>query len=156
MKFYLLAGDQEDNGSVVEDLNAMYNTLSNAGFTDEELFLLTHNDGQHSEWYWAREFPDGYEWLFSNSTATPAGEESPVIRVRISPNPADHMLRVDLPVGLIQPMLQIYAFDGRLIQPPTLIQCKEINVSYLKTGTYIFNILSEGRILNSQKVVITE
>ncbi len=156
MKIYLLAGDQEDSGSVVDDLNAMYNTLSNAGFEDEELFLLTHNDGQHSEWYWAREFPDGYEWLFSNSTATPTGEESPVMRVRISPNPADSVLRLELPAGLIEPMLQIYAFDGRLIQPPTLIQGNQVNVSYLKRGTYILNILSEGRILNSQKVVIAE
>lgn len=156
MKIYLLAGDQEDNGSVVDDLNAMHNTLSNAGFEDEELFLLTHNDGQHSEWYWAREFPDAYEWLFSNSTATSTAEESPGMRVRISPNPADSVLNLELPTGLIQPMLQIYAFDGRLIQPPTLIQGNQVNVSYLKPGTYILNILSEGRMLNSQKVVIAE
>lgn len=156
MKIYLLAGDQEDSGSVVDDLNAMHNTLSNAGFEDEELFLLTHNDGQHSEWYWAREFPDAYEWLFSNSTATSTAEESPGMRVRISPNPADSVLHLELPAGLIQPMLQIYAFDGRLIQPPTLIQGNQVNVSYLKPGTYILNILSEGRILNSQKVVIAE
>jgi metallo-beta-lactamase class B len=156
MKIYLLAGDQEDNGSVVDDLNAMHNTLSNAGFEDEELFLLTHNDGQHSEWYWAREFPDAYEWLFSNSTATSTAEESPGMRVRISPNPADSVLYLELPTGLIQPMLQIYAFDGRLIQPPTLIQGNQVNVSYLKPGTYILNILSEGRMLNSQKVVIAE
>ncbi len=154
MKFYLLAGDQEDNGSVVQDINAMYNTLSNAGFTDEELFLTTDADGQHSEWYWAREFPDAYEWLYSNSTATGTRGESGVMRIRISPNPADSMLHIDLPAGLNQPMFQIYAFDGRLIQPPTLLQGKDINVSFLKTGTYIFNILSDGRVLNSQKVVI--
>jgi len=155
MKIYLLAGDGEDGGSVVEDIEAMYNTLSGAGFSNDELFIITHPDGQHSEWYWAREFPDAYEWLYANSTAT-STEEAQVARVRLSPNPADSILYVELPKGISKPAYQIYTFDGRLVQASRSLRGKEINVSALEAGAYIFNILSNGKILSSQKVVITE
>ncbi len=67
MKFYLLAGQQEDSGSVVREIIKMNDTLVRAGFGEGELFLRTHPDGQHSEWYWAREFPGALQWLFSEN-----------------------------------------------------------------------------------------
>ncbi len=64
-RIYLLAGALEGNGSVVRDAQQMYNTLREAGFSARELILVTHADGQHSEWYWAREFAAAYQKLFS-------------------------------------------------------------------------------------------
>ena len=63
MHIYLLAGEQEDNGSVVNAIKNMRNTLLSAGFSDKEIILDIDRDGQHSEWYWRREFPDAYQWL---------------------------------------------------------------------------------------------
>ena len=65
MKFYFLAGRQEDNGSVAKAIWDMNNLLVEEGFGEGELFVRTHADGQHSEWYWAREFPGALQWLFS-------------------------------------------------------------------------------------------
>lgn len=67
MKFYLLAGQQEDNGSVVNAIVRMNDLLVEQGFGMGELFVRTHQDGQHSEWYWAREFPGAIQWLFSSN-----------------------------------------------------------------------------------------
>lgn len=67
MRIFLLAGEQEDEGSVVRDNQRMYKLLRRAGFRPKELRYATHPDGQHSEWYWAREFPAAFEWLFANN-----------------------------------------------------------------------------------------
>lgn len=65
--FYMIAGDQE-GGNQLEEMDKMYNTLKNAGAKDHQLFKISHNDGKHSEWYWAREFLTAYKWLFKNTT----------------------------------------------------------------------------------------
>ncbi len=67
MRIFLLAGEQEDAGSVVRDNQRMYKALRRAGFRPKELRYATHPDGQHSEWYWAREFPVVIEWLLANN-----------------------------------------------------------------------------------------
>lgn len=151
MRIYLLAGEQE-SASMVPDLYAMYNTLYNAGFDNDELFIITHADGQHSEWYWRREFPAAYEWLFADLTtdlSNPAFN-----KFNVSPNPANDLLRVEGLQNYKDPKFQIYAVDGQLIQPPTFIQGNEINISFLQQGTYIINVYSEEDLLLSKKVVI--
>ncbi|MEM1324404.1 MAG: alpha/beta hydrolase-fold protein [Bacteroidota bacterium] len=57
---YLIAGEQESKG-MIRQMKRMYRLLENAGF---DVFLELHPDGEHSERYWAREFPKAYEWLF--------------------------------------------------------------------------------------------
>lgn len=70
MKIYMMCGTPEGNGSVEIDMNLMFNTLVSAGFSNQEVKVVTKTDGQHSEWFWKREYPDGYQWLFdSQSTA---------------------------------------------------------------------------------------
>lgn len=63
MKIYLLGGEQEST-NLIQEMNHMVTTLHNAGFNDSEINIVTHIDGQHSEWYWRREFPNCYSWLF--------------------------------------------------------------------------------------------
>jgi predicted alpha/beta superfamily hydrolase len=61
--FYMVAGDQE-GGQQTADVDKMYQTLLVAGATPNQLSKTAHTDGNHSEWYWAREFPKAYKWLF--------------------------------------------------------------------------------------------
>lgn len=153
MKIYLLAGEQESE-SMVPDLNAMYNTLRNAGFEESELFITTDSDGQHSEWYWAREFPDAYTWLYADNRATGTEDLQSINAVILKPNPASDHLQIETKQMLKNPRLQIYSLDGRLIQPSTYLYGMEINTSFMQEGIYIFNIYSENQLVNSQKVVI--
>ena len=66
MDIYLLGGEQEGD-DLIQDMNDMIIILHNAGFEDSEIKMITHQDGQHSECYWCREFPHGYLWLFNRS-----------------------------------------------------------------------------------------
>lgn len=63
-KIYLLAGEQE-NDKMVPNLKKAEKMLKEAGFSDDnELMIKICEDGRHSEWFWAREFPFAVRWLF--------------------------------------------------------------------------------------------
>lgn len=151
VRVYFLAG-QNESATMVSNMQAMYNTMLNAGFDASEMYFLTHADGQHSEWYWRREFPAAYEWLYATLTGTTSPTNFQ--RIRLSPNPTDYILKISALQPLNQPKLQIYSVDGQLIQPPTYFSGDTYNVSFLKEGVYIFNIYEEDQLVGSQRVVI--
>lgn len=152
MKIYLLAGNQEDNGSVVADINAMYNTLRNTGFSDKEVIRVTHPDGQHSEWYWAREFPAAYRWLFTNTTTStkiPKWRSS----ISISPNPADTTIWVKS-TSTFPSSYAIFDTNGRFVQAAQPIHNEQIDVAGLAAGSYILVFYNQNHIVESRKVII--
>ncbi len=61
-KFYFVAGQNEDE-DMVPDIDKYIDLLNNAGVSNSQIFKLIKQDGQHSEWFWAREFPAAYTWL---------------------------------------------------------------------------------------------
>ncbi len=65
MRIYFIAGDNESQ-TMVPKMIAMRDTLLSLGMDPEDIELVHDADGAHSEWYWAREFPDVYEWLFDD------------------------------------------------------------------------------------------
>lgn len=153
VRIYLLAGEQE-SASMVSDLNAMYNTLLSAGFSENELFLITHPDGQHSEWYWAREFPDAYEWLFADAETTDAEVLHYENSIKLSPNPADSILTIETQTPRANYQYEIYHLDGRLLQKGQSQQDGNINVAHLQEGIYLVNLYTKNELVLSQKVVI--
>jgi predicted alpha/beta superfamily hydrolase len=69
-KFYFMCGQNED-ADMVPDMNGVYSAMQNLGFqTNTHLTKVVKSDGQHSEWFWKREFPAAYCWLFSDLVAT--------------------------------------------------------------------------------------
>ena len=58
---------------MVSDMEAMYDTLLSIGFGSGEMKTVSKPDGTHSEWFWEREFPDAYRWLFAMDTTTAIG-----------------------------------------------------------------------------------
>lgn len=153
MRIYLLAGAMEDNGSVVSDINAMYNTLRNAGFGAQEVKVLTHPDGQHSEWYWAREFPAAYQWLFSNTTSRTRNLQA-TTTFSLSPNPTDSILWVRSATALPKMDYRIFYTDGQEIQPLTPLQNEQINVANLPAGAYIVIFYKQNQVIESRKIIV--
>ncbi len=155
MRIYLMAGEQESE-SMVPDLMAMYNTLVNAGFSEDEILLLTHPDGQHAEWYWAREFPAAYEWLFANTPTETIEPTFDNFQLNLAPNPVDSMLYLSttdsFPFGDIR--IVIYSVDGRRVTPPMLVEGNQMDVSFLQEGIYVFKVFAGEQIWGSQKIVI--
>lgn len=57
----------EQAAAYLRDQRRMIDTLAAAGFTiGTEVHSLIHADGRHSEWFWRREFPNAYRWLFGD------------------------------------------------------------------------------------------
>ncbi len=154
MRIYLLAGQPEGNGSVVADLNVMYNTLRQAGFEESELFRITHPDGAHSEWYWAREFPAAYQWLYSNAPTTQITVPAPNYQITLAPNPADSMIYVQSSTAWQAPGYRIFHADGREVRPYQTLQQSAIQVNDLPQGVYIIIFYEQNQVIDSQKVMI--
>ena len=57
--------------AMVHSLEAMVDTLAAAGVdTAADVRALLPADGAHAEWFWRREFPAAYRWLFADASGT--------------------------------------------------------------------------------------
>ena len=152
MRYYLMAGQPEDNGSVVQDLNKMEKMFLGIGLMAKINYLIVPKaDGEHSEWFWAREFGDAYKWLFAeNATNTEGVDISD--KINFFPNPADSILNIQTGENLKYVNLLIYDISGRLmhIQP---YKKSDINVSYLKSGSYVLVGMKGKTVLFSKKFI---
>ncbi len=63
-----LEGPQNQPHLVVADQQRMVDTLAAAGWrVGTEIHAAAPDDGRHSEWFWRREFPAAYRWLFADA-----------------------------------------------------------------------------------------
>ncbi len=161
MRYYLLAGQLEDNGSVVQDLNKMEKMFLGIGLMTKINYLIVPKaDGQHTEWFWAREFGDAYKWLFAENTTsvTENGAQQEGVdvsdKIKIFPNPTDSVLNLETSENLKYVNLLIYDILGRLmhIQP---YKKSDINVNYLKSGSYVLMGMKGKTVLFSKKFIKT-
>ncbi len=152
MKVYMLAGYPESSGSVVDNVNQMEGILFNNGFSADEFNKSFHADGQHSEWYWAREFPWAYRWLFQDINLTSASDTQ-AENIRIYPNPADTMLFLENLPDLKKPKVWIYSADGRLLDKSDL-EAGSIDISHLLPGVYILKIQAKKKFTHTEKIVV--
>lgn len=153
MKIYFLAGEQESE-SMVLDMQAMYNVMREIGFSESELFFRTHPDGQHSEGYWAREFPGAYYWLFSGLSTNVQSYDEPAIKIRITPNPATNLIQIIAPQSLENATAHFYTLDGRLVTSVDNFENNTVDVSSLSNGMYLVLITKDCMPLANQKLVI--
>lgn len=154
MRFYLIAGALEGSGGgQVADMNAMYNTLLAAGFSEEEVLATAHADGQHSEWYWAREFPAAYEWLFRGGSTDVS---QPVFKghsFRFFPNPADSQLQVQAEMWPEKLEYEVLSPDGVTLRKGQLQQGAGIPLKGLSSGLYLIAVYREGELQVVQQFV---
>ena len=68
-RIYFVAGGMETrDGEQVRDQQAVVKTLTGAGYpAGTAVVAHAPADGKHSEWFWRREFPAAYTWLFAES-----------------------------------------------------------------------------------------
>jgi predicted alpha/beta superfamily hydrolase len=134
MRFYFLAG-QNESATMVSDMNRMTTLLRNAGFTTEEVKSVVKSDGAHAEWFWAREFSAGYQWLFRQSTAV---LELPLNdKIRLIPNPVNGALRIESVENLYDINIEIYNITGQLVTSRPLNANHVMDVNHLKPNSYV-------------------
>jgi metallo-beta-lactamase class B len=106
--------------------------------------LTVKADGAHSEWFWKREFPAAFNFLFL-PLLNGYGElvESP--NIKIFPNPAIHYLQIKTPVEIDSFMLInsvgniVYKRDKPEREP-------KVDVSGLANGNYVLAIFSDKKV----------
>lgn len=92
MKLYFLAGGQESG--VSDHCMRMMDTLSTAGYPEEEMRLKTVANGQHSEWFWRQEFRPAFEWLFPQTTGLNEKSKSSGFIKPLFPNPTTGLVYI--------------------------------------------------------------
>lgn len=146
MRIYSIAGNLEGT-TMTGPLADMEDTYSAVGLTSDEHIMYVHPDGQHSEWYWAREFKDAYEWLW-DETVSVTNEWND--ELGIFPNPTVNKFMLD---GLLphEPYsLHLYDLQGNEI--PVTINDNEIAFS-CSDGYYLVRLSLRGSTFTRSLVV---
>ncbi|MEO6039169.1 MAG: T9SS type A sorting domain-containing protein, partial [Saprospiraceae bacterium] len=141
-RVYFLAGGQEP-AYVTQDMQAVANAMTTAGFNANEKYFYTPSDGQHSEWFWKREFPAAYQWLFAGAV-TATGEAVSDKDLQIFPNPAGssvHLTGVDARDRL---KVQILGNDGKVWRDTSLVGNAPLSTVDLPAGFYLVRVKKNG------------
>lgn len=97
IRIYQIAGTNEGQ-NYINNMFAMEDTLLSAGFSRNEILTIEENDGEHSEWFWAREFEDAYLWLFRNGSSYIDEVYLEPYKVNLYPNPAGDVFILDFDI----------------------------------------------------------
>jgi metallo-beta-lactamase class B len=150
-KVYFLAGDQEP-AYVTTDMQKVADAMLKAGFSNSEIYFETPSDGEHSEWFWAREFPDVYQWLYKDATiSTTSGGKKP--KLEIFPNPAGDWVRYSGVEAGEKVQIQIVGTDGKVRRDTTFAYGEPLWTGDLATGIYIVRIRKPGGAWQKAKLV---
>lgn len=141
MKFYFVAGRNESS-DMVPDIKSMYSTMYAAGFTDAEMDTVIKEDGEHAEWFWAREFPDCFTWLFDGTIISAEDPEADSI-FTVNPNPAQHKIYLQSKYPMKKIHLSVYDSKGQKQLDLTQQFSKAVDISKLKNGIYYLKV-SDG------------
>ncbi|NEN23940.1 T9SS type A sorting domain-containing protein [Cryomorpha ignava] len=140
MKFYFLAGGQE-SASLQQDVNNMIETMEENGFSESETNFKFVANGQHSEWFWAQEFPEAFEWLYL-SNATAIAKRQPENNIAVYPNPVYDTLYFTISDSNDFANIEIFDAAGRLVQTHSRKR-EQIDLSALAKGSYVVKIKTE-------------
>ncbi len=139
VRIYFVAGRYEST-DMVPDIKSMYTTMVTAGFTADELDTVIKTDGQHAEWFWAREFPDCYKWLFENTIAD-VEAPTPDSVFFITPNPAQDKITLHSKLPLKKIQLEIINAEGQKIYSQQQQFSRPVSVLALKNGYYFVKVI---------------
>jgi predicted alpha/beta superfamily hydrolase len=93
MRIYQMAGTLEGT-DMIDHMFAMEDTIRAAGFGMDEVISIEKTDGQHSEWFWAREFEAAYRWLFGRFPTDTKESAAEGFIPRLYPNPLKDLLNL--------------------------------------------------------------
>ncbi|KAA9339383.1 T9SS type A sorting domain-containing protein [Hymenobacter busanensis] len=135
-RFYFVCGAQESQ-TMVPLMRAVRDSLQRGGYAAADLNYQVRADGQHAEWFWKREFPAAYQWLYRPATPTKTKAPGGAAVLSVFPNPAAQHVLVQLPAGWHEAKLDIVDTTGRVVVHRSLRQASTtVDVASLKAGTY--------------------
>jgi len=92
---YYVAGSAESS-TMVSNIKRMDDQLKLKGLNSYQSSMLIQADGAHSEWFWKREFPAAYQFLFNdlNTSLTKEFEARLNKNTQLVPNPASNYTNI--------------------------------------------------------------
>lgn len=138
-RLYMLAGGKE--GKLAQDTKEMYNSLVGIGFTSNELAVVIEPDGQHSEWFWAREFREAFQWIFNTEQITSLKNDVDS-KIQIFPNPTKATLTI---VGEGMMNFKILNIQGKLLENISIHNNGEIDIAPFPDNLLILEMELEGK-----------
>ena len=156
---FLFLVSQNEGTQYVNTMNQVIDLLKGTGVPETSIRTLIHEDGAHSEWYWAREFPDAYRWLvgdlvLSTNKSLGLGEE-----VKFYPNPAKDRIKIELNITMDRdPRISIFDTSGKLIFKKPINQRKaqeiDMDIKNISKGYYILNYADSTQSISQPLMII--
>ena len=154
LRTYFLAGGSEP-AYVESDMANVADAMLGVGFAPEDIYFEVPADGQHSEWFWAREFPAAYVWLFQNSVSVaPESGQIAMMDFEVFPNPAGDWLRwsgTNLSKNIDY---QVVGTDGKIWDDRTLRPGEPIWTGNLPQGLYFLEIKEAGKTVGVKRFAV--
>ena len=150
-RVYFLAGGAEPS-SVAANMNTVADAMFAAGFSADEQLRLVQSGGEHSEWFWAQEFPAAYLWLFPETTvsSTPVQKNA---GLEVFPNPALDVVRFSgAPIGA-ELRVQFVSAEGVVVRDTSARAGEALSLGNLPGGLYTLRIWVNGQPQPALKLV---
>ncbi|NNC93969.1 MAG: T9SS type A sorting domain-containing protein [Chitinophagales bacterium] len=149
IKFYMLMGGMEGSNPV-NTMLSIADSLKTIGFSESEIMTSVPADGQHSEWFWKREFPSAYQWLYWNKISS-IYELVAANSIQLYPNPAS--TQINLIGDNRWSRIQVFDLQGNLV-----IQTKRdiIPISHLVNGIYLLRASGDSGIIYRSRFIKVE
>jgi predicted alpha/beta superfamily hydrolase len=141
MKIYMMGGKKE-GAAMIPNIERMADTLVKNGFDINKIKLAIRDDGEHSEKFWCREFPEAYLWLFESINAQIDDASYQLI---VFPNPADDFVHVTMSSFVKSGQIDIFDQFGKIRLSKPYDPRIPINISSLPSGKYQLRLNKEGR-----------
>lgn len=152
VRVYFLAGGDEPN-YVEQDMLAVANAMNTAGFSNNEKYFYVPNDGEHAEWFWKREFPAAYKWLFQGAVTSVTWPKSGGEPLEIFPNPTSTWVRFSGVKAGESIFLQVIGADGKMWRDTTVIGSEPLWTGDLPAGFYMVKVKKKNGKWYSAKLV---
>lgn len=152
MRVHQCAGGQEST-SMLPKMYAMRDSLLANGFSPSELRTVTKADGQHSEWFWAREFPAAVKWLFDEGAlAVEPGETG--LELEVVPSVVGEAFRLLSPGRAGEVVdVQVLSLTGAVVMARPMRIGEWVECGSLPAGMYLVRAELDGQACLRRMVV---
>lgn len=134
IKFYFVAGTKESE-TMVPYMAEMRDALQQQGFAAADMRYHAVEDGQHAEWFWQREFPAAFQWLYA-APVTSNSKPRAALAFSAYPSPAREQLTLQLPTEVKEARVEILDTAGRIVLKAKVRNNAPLDVSRLVKGHY--------------------
>jgi metallo-beta-lactamase class B len=142
-RVYFLAGGAEPS-SVAVNMNTVADAMLAAGFTADEQLRLVQPGGEHSEWFWAQEFPAAYLWLFPETTVS-STQVQKIAGLEVFPNPAMDVVRFSGAPADAELRVQFVSPEGVVVRDTSARANEAFHLGNLPGGLYTLRIWVNGK-----------